>query len=65
VWSSSLALGACVLIASMPFSALAFVSYPRLAAMISPFGALRWNRNFPALSLLNSNLPAMPTYSPA
>ena len=28
----------------MPFSALAFVSYPRLAAMMSPFGALRWNR---------------------
>jgi hypothetical protein len=25
----------------MPFSALAFVSYPRLAAMISPFGALK------------------------
>jgi hypothetical protein len=28
LWSSTLALGACVLIASMPFSALAFVSYP-------------------------------------
>jgi hypothetical protein len=48
VWSSTLALGACVLIASMPFSALAFVSYPWLAAMISPLGALRWNRNLAA-----------------
>jgi hypothetical protein len=28
VWSSTAALGACVLIASMPFSALVFVSIP-------------------------------------
>jgi hypothetical protein len=41
LWSSTLAPDAWVLIASMPFSALAFVSYPWLAAMISPFGALR------------------------
>jgi hypothetical protein len=47
------------LIASIPFSALAFVSYPWLAAMISPLGALRWNRNLPAWSLLNSNLAAI------
>jgi hypothetical protein len=43
VRSTTLALGAFVLIASMPFSALALVSYPWLAAMISPLAALMWN----------------------
>jgi hypothetical protein len=44
------------LIASIPFSALAFDSYPWLAAMISPFGALRWNRNFPGVLLADFEL---------
>jgi hypothetical protein len=56
-WSSTVALGACVLIASMPFSALAFDSYPWLAAMISPFGAFRWNRNLPGRAPLDPRVP--------
>src|SRR5690349_17816825 len=43
----------------MPFSTPASVSYAWLAAMISPLAALSWNRNFPDLSLLISNLAAM------
>ena len=48
---------------AIPFSALAFVSYPWLAPMISPFGALRWNRNLPTLSLVISNLASSPSGS--
>jgi hypothetical protein len=46
VRSSTFASAACVLIASMPFSALAFVSYPWLAAMIATTPN-RWRRFWP------------------
>ena len=45
---------------STPLRALALVLYPWLAAMISPLPALRWNLYSPLLSLMISNLSAMP-----
>jgi len=44
---------------SMPFRALALVSYASPVAMTWPLLALSLNRNLPDLSLYSSNLPAV------
>jgi hypothetical protein len=57
VWSSIVAVDALRCTDLIPFSALALVSYASLLAMISPLRAFNRKRNFPALSLYNSNFP--------